>query len=217
MAMNLAAIPQAAKALGSSTLRMEEIENRLTIYIKLPPAITSRSAAFHGKPWLKINLARAWQGLGIGGLSALANNPSSNDPSQFLRYLRGSSGNVTKVGTATVDGFRTTHYRAQIQLDRVADRVPAAERAQVRQSIAGIEQLTHVRALPVNVWIDRGQMVRRMQFALQETISGKTLTMAITLDIPQYGPQLPPTLPPASQVTDITANVGGAAASSAGS
>src|SRR5579884_2308547 len=109
LAMNLGSIPQAAQALGSSTLRLEEIVNRLTVYLKFPSAITSRTAAFHGKPWLKINVAQAEQGLGLGGLSALANNPTSSDPSQFLRYLRGSSGNVTKVGTGTVDGFQTTH------------------------------------------------------------------------------------------------------------
>jgi hypothetical protein len=75
--------------------------------------------------------------VGIPGLSSLLSNPTSSDPSQFLRYLRATSGGVTKVGTQTVDGFQTTEYRAKIALNRAPNAFPAASRAQVRQTIAG--------------------------------------------------------------------------------
>ena len=207
MVMDFGAIPQVASVLGSSTLRIQEIVDGLTVYLKVPAGLAG-SSALDGKPWAKINLAGAAQAAGIPGLSSLLSNPSSSDPSQFLRYLRATSGGVTKVGSESVDGFSTTHYRAQIELDRVADGFPPASRAQVRQTISALEQVAHIHALPVDVWIDGQHLVRRMAFSFDETISGQPLSTAMRIDIPQYGPQPSPQLPPANQVTDLTAGAG---------
>ena len=210
LAMDFGSIPQLTALLGGSTLRIEEVIQGLTVYLK-PPAALARSAALHGKPWIKINLARAAQGLGISGLSSLASNPASSDPSQFLRYLRAAGGHVTQVGTKTIDGQTTTGYRAQIQLDKVASSLPAADRAQAQQTIAGIEQMTHLRLLPVTVWIDGQHLVRRIELSFNETASGQPLTAAMRIDIPQYGPQQPAQPPPADQVVDLTSQLPGGA------
>lgn len=208
LALDFGSIPQVAQALGSSTLQIQEVIKGLTVYLKLPAAMT-HNPALHGKPWIKIDLARAAQGLGIPGLSSLASNPASSDPSQYLRYLRAAAGHVTQVGTQTIDGHTTTGYRAQIRLDRVADTLPPADRAQARQAIAGIEQLAHVHLLPITAWIDGQHLVRRLEFSFNETVSGQPLTSAIRIDIPDYGPQPQAQLPPASQVADLTAQLPG--------
>lgn len=208
IAMDFSSIPQVAQALGSSTLRIQEIVEGLTVYVKLPPAL-AHSTALHGKPWIKIDLARAAQGLGIPGLSSLASNPASSDPSQYLRYLRAAGAHVTEVGTQTIDGRATTGYRAQIQLDRVANTLPAADRAQAHQAIVGIEQMTHLHLLPVTVWIDGQHLVRRIALSFNESVSGQPLTAAIQIDFPQYGPQQPPQPPPPSQVADLTGQLPG--------
>jgi hypothetical protein len=210
LAMDFSSIPQVSQVLGTSTLQLQELISGTTIYMKLPSAITSKVAAFR-KPWLKIDLARAASAAGIPGLGSLASNPASTDPTQFLRYLRAESGHVTKVGTATVDGRQTTQYRAQIDYDRVPSAFPASARPQVRQAIAALKRLTHIRRLPVNVWIDTHHLVRKMQFVLQETVSGQALNVAMTMHIPQYGPQPTPTIPPASQVQDISGLAGAGA------
>jgi hypothetical protein len=207
-AMDFGSIPQVAQALGSSTLRMQEIMQGLTFYVKLPAKI-AHSAAIHSKPWIKIDLAQAAQGLGVPGLSTLANNPASSDPSQFLHYLRAAGTHVTQVGTATIDGHATTGYRAQIQLDRVVNTVPSAERAEAERAITTIEQMTHLHLLPVTVWIDGQHLVRRMEISFAETVSGQPLRMAMRIDIPQYGPQQPAQPPPAGQVTDVTSQLPG--------
>jgi hypothetical protein len=207
--MDLGGIPQVTQLLGSSKLQIQEIVNGATLYLKLPPTL-ARNPSLHGKPWLKIDLARAARAAGIPGLSSLLSNPSSSDPSQFLRYLRATSGGVTKVGTQSVDGFQTTEYRAQINLDRVPDAAPAADRAQIRQTIAALERVAHIHAMPVKVWIDGHHLVRRMELSFAETVSGQSLNAAIRIDIPQYGPQPAPQLPPASQVADPTRSTAGA-------
>jgi hypothetical protein len=85
---------------------------------------------------------------------------------------------------------------------------PASSRPQARQAISALERLTHVRVLPVNVWVDNQHQVRKMQFVLHETVSGQAVAVAMTMRIPQYGPQPSPTLPPASQVQDISGLAG---------
>lgn len=207
LSMNFGAIPEVAQALGTSKIRIDEILDGLTVYLRLPAAL-EHNPALHGKPWMKINLASAANSLGLSGLSSLLNNPTSTDPSQMLRYLRATSGGVHKVGTQTVDGFQTTEYRAQIDLSRVPNAFPAASRAQVRQTISQLEKIAHVRFLPMSVWIDQQHLVRRLQFSFTETVSGQALSIAATVDIPQYGPQPTPHLPPASQVGNLTGALG---------
>jgi len=201
--LDLGSIPQVAALLGTSKVRIDEILEGSTIYLKLPPAL-NRSPALHGKPWMKVNVGDAARAAGLSGFSSLLNNPAASDPTQLLRYLRATSGGVTKLGTATVDGFQTTHYRARIQLDRVPDAFPPSARAQVRQTVAALEQVTHVHSIPVDVWIDGQHLVRRENLSLDLGVAGQSVTAAIRVDIPSYGPQPAPQLPPASQVADLT-------------
>jgi hypothetical protein len=207
--MNLGNSPQVVKALGTSTLHIQELIDKQIIYVKLPPALAAKVPG--AKPWLKINLAAALAARGMPGLGSLQNGPMSSDPSQMLQYLRATSGHLTKVGSDTVDGFATTHYKATIQLDRVAKLAPAAQRAAVRQSIAALEKQTNVHQLPVDVWIDGGHLVRRIRLSYAMNVAtGQTMNMLMTVDIPQYGPQPLPTFPPASQTTDLSSQLGSA-------
>lgn len=204
MNMDLSGIPQVQQALGSSTLRLEEIVNGTTFYLRLPTTLTSRVPTFGNKPWLKIDLAKASSAAGIPGISSLLNSPVSSDPSQFLQYLRASSGNVTKLGAEVVDGLQTTHYRATIDLDRVPNALPASSRAAARSAISALESRTGLHQLPVNVWIDQQNRVRRMRMVMNLAASGQSVSTAITVDIVEYGPQTPPMLPAASEVTDVS-------------
>jgi hypothetical protein len=78
----------------------------------------------------------------------------------------------------------------------------------VRKTIAALEQLAHVRLLPMNVWVDGQHLVRRMNFSFDETVTGQTLAASVQIDIPQYGPQPSPQPPPAGQVADLTGGLG---------
>jgi hypothetical protein len=206
--MNLGNSPQVVQLLGSSTFRIDEVINGTTIYVKLPAALTSKVPSLSSKPWLKVDIAKLASSAGVSGLSSLVNNPASSDPSQFLQYLR-AAGTVTKEGTAVVNGAQTTQYRASINLDKVPSAVPSASRASAQQAIAGIEKLTHLRQIPVVVWIDGHNLVRRMRITLDESLpTGQTVSTRITVDLLKYGPQPQPVVPPASQVTDASALTG---------
>ena len=205
--MNAGNDPDLKKALGGSTLRLEELVDGTTVYVKLPPAIASKLPG--GRPWIKVDLAKA---SGIPGFSSLANNPVSSDPSQFLSYLRATSGTVSKQGSAVVNGIQTTHYHATINLDRVPDALPSASRAGAKQAVSSIEQLTGLRQLPVDAWIDGNDLIRRMRLSFDESLAPSVkLNIAITMDFVKYGPQPTPTFPSADQVSDASSlsGVGG--------
>ncbi|HUO71242.1 MAG TPA: hypothetical protein VMU39_10725 [Solirubrobacteraceae bacterium] len=205
--MNFGNSPQIVQALGGSTLHMEEILKGLVVYVKMPPAIASKLPG--GKAWMKIDLSKASSAAGIPGLSSLANNPASSDPSQFLQYLRAVSGGVSKVGSDSVGGVQATHYRASIDLDRVPDVLPAASRAAGKQATAALEKATNLHQLPVDVWIDDQHLVRQLKMAFTSAATGgQSVRTAVALSIPQYGPQPVPQAPPAGQVTDLTSLLG---------
>lgn len=212
--MDLSSIPQASAALGGGQLQLQEILSGTTIYIKLPGALAGRIPGASGKPWFKLDLVKAGAASGIPGIGSLLNNPTSTDPSQLLQYLRATSGSVTSLGTTQVNGITTTGYRAEVNLDKVPDALPAADQAQAKQAIAGIEKSTGLHQIPVEVWIDGQNLVRRMQVSFNASLpTGQNLDIRINADILHYGPQPPPVLPPADQVTDLTSLIGQSGAS----
>jgi hypothetical protein len=204
--MNLGNNPQVVQALGASTLHMEERLTGLIVYVKMPTAIASKLPG--GKAWMKIDLSKAAAAGGIPGLGSIANNPASSDPSQFLQYLRAVSGDVSKVGTDTVNGVQATQYHASINLDRVPDVLPASSRAAGKQATAALEKAANLHQLPVDVWIDNQHLVRQLKMAFATTTGGQSVKTAITISIPQYGRQTIPPPPPADQVTDLTSLLG---------
>jgi len=204
---SLAGQPGVAQALGKGPLTIDVVFDHLTIYIRLPAAMASRIPG--GKPWLELNLVKLGAAAGLPGISALANNPAAGNPSQMLSYLRAESGSITKLGTEQVDGVQTVHYRATIDLDKVAGTVPSSSRAAVQQTVATLKQLLGSSSLPVDVWVDGASLVRRMRMVLNEHPPGVPVVhVAMQLGFSFYGPQPRPTLPPPSQVTDLGSLVG---------
>lgn len=207
--MALPNVPQITQALGGNTLSMQEVISGTTIYMRMPAALASHLPG--GRPWFKLDLAKA---AGLPGLSSLmGSSPLSGDPSQMLEYLRGVSGSVTKVGTATVVGYPTTEYSATVDLDKIASKVPAGSRAAVQHSIQALESMTHIKQIPFDVWIDNANLVRQLAMRMNVSLpTGQAMSMAMQVTIPQYGPQPQPTLPPAGQVTDLSSLAGAAGA-----
>jgi hypothetical protein len=205
MAMNLGNDPQVIQALGSNTLRMQEIVNGTTVYVKLPAAAEG-TLPTSGKPWIAVDLSKV---TGIPGLSSLASNPGSSDPSEMLQWLRGVSESIVAEGHQPLDGVQTTHYRASLSLDRTANAVPAAERAAVQQAMSKLEELTQIHEIPVDVWIDAHHLVRRFEMNFTPSLAGgSTASEVMTIDITHYGPEPRPAVPPASEVTDLSSLLG---------
>lgn len=200
MTMTLPNLPQVTQALGASTLHLNEILHGTTVYVELPQALAGKLP--FSKKWIAVDLLKA---AGVQGLSGLSGGlgPATGDPSQFLQYLRAASDSVVTAGHAQVDGYDTTHYQAQLDFSKVGNALPASERASVEKALAALEQEAHLGTIPVDVWIDRSHLVRRIGMTMNMTISGASLAARMTEDLSDYGPQTPPAAPPADQVQTL--------------
>jgi hypothetical protein len=198
-------VPELAKVMPSSggTLHLDMVLRDMTLYMRMPAVLTSKLPG--GRPWIKLDLAKLASAMGVPGLSSMFGGPGMDDPSQFLQYLRGVSGGVTKVGSDSVAGVQTTHYRANIDLAKAIDRLSGTNAAAARRLGEMLKSVLSGKSVPVDVWIDSRHYVRRMSFHMNMSMPmGQSMAMSMQLTIPQYGPQAEPQAPPASQVTDLS-------------
>lgn len=203
MTINMS-MPAAASA-GLGNLTMTLILDHDAMYMKMPASLTSKLPG--GKSWIEIDLAKLKGAAGGTGLSSLMSGDNQmTDPGQYFDYLRAvSSGSLQDLGSATVNGVQTTHYRAAVDLSKLVDAVPAAERAAMAKALALMEKATSGATMPIDVWIDSNHLVRRIVLTETMSVAGKTETVDLQEDFPEYGPQPAPAIPPASQVTNLSA------------
>ncbi len=193
----------AAVALGGS-LRLSIVIHDGLMYMKLPSALRSRIPGV--KPWLELNLAQVARESGSGVSSLLGSSQQLADPGQYLAYLRATAaGSLRSLGPATVDGVATTHYHADIDIANLSHSFPAAERPAIAKVQAQLSKAITGGELPVDVYIDSGNLVRRIVISEPLSVGGKGGSVSMQMDFPSYGPQPAPAIPPAAQVTDFSA------------
>ncbi len=205
--MNFGSSAAIRAALGGSNVTLVELVKGVTIYMKFPPVLAGKLPGVT-KPWVRIDLAKIAAAAGVPGLSSLTGNPASSNPAEILQYLRAVSGGVRKLGGVQIGAWPTTQYHATISLDRYPSTVPPPLRASARQTIQALEKLTQLRQLPVDVWVDGHNLVRRIRVSFDEKLpTGQQLNALYVITIPEYGPQSAPKFPPASQVSDLSSLV----------
>ncbi|HEY7961281.1 MAG TPA: hypothetical protein VID29_05100 [Solirubrobacteraceae bacterium] len=198
MSMDFSHVPGMASLSGNGTMRMVFLYP--VIYMNMPLLAGKLPA---GKTWLKLDIGAASKAAGVD-LSQMSSFNQA-DPSQFLSYLRASSGGVVSFGREMVNGTETTHYHAALALSRIAQRLPGDQQAAVR---AALEKLGESGSLPVDVWVDGLGRVRREQIAIGAgASSGTPLSGTITIDFTSFGAVPPITAPAAAEVFDATAAV----------
>jgi hypothetical protein len=175
---------------------------RFVLYMHLP--FLAQVVPGH-KPWIKLDLAAYGKKLGLD-FSQLTQ--FSSNPGQTLDWLRSTSGAITSVGTETIDGVRTTHYKAAIDLAKYPSIVSPDRRAAVRKAINAVINLTGLRTFPVDAWVSDDGLVRKMNMALTEDVNGQQMTMNMTTHFHDFNSPVSITLPPANLVLDTTQLVG---------
>jgi hypothetical protein len=183
---------------GRQGVQIEEIMDGLVLYMR-SDALTKGLPA--GKSWLKLDLkeAGAKQGVDIAQLQSLS---GGGDPTQFLSYLS-KAGDVKKVGTEDVNGTSTTHYHAVIDLDKLAGSAGKAA-----DSVRQLEQVSGLKELPTDIWIDSSQRVRRQTVAI-ETSKPLPIKFSLQIDYKRFGVPVDVSAPPASETVDYADVAGG--------
>jgi hypothetical protein len=204
MTMNMT-LPGAASAGLGSNLQIQLVIDHDTFFMKMPAALTSKIPG--GKPWWSMNLSQLGKASGIPGIgSMMSSEQTLSNPGEYLNFLRATaSGSVQDLGSATVDGVQTTHYRGNIDFSKVADAFPASERAAIAQTMAAVSKHVQTKPAPIDVWIDANHLVRRLTFTEPLTVNGQSANVAMQMDFLSYGTQPAPAIPPAGQVTNLLA------------
>ena len=169
---------------------------------RLHPLPAVHGQAPRRKTWIRGDAKELSSGDGqLGQFGSFA----GTDPKDVLGLLRAISGTIEAVGTDTVRGVETSHYRATIDVKKLVTLVPAAQ----RQSLAGFDGLigkSGLANIPVDVWIDSEQRVRSSCWtpARQRRARRRRSRHRSEIELYDYGKPLELELPPPEQVADAS-------------
>jgi LppX_LprAFG lipoprotein len=163
---------------GGLSGTLDEVLNGTTIYLR-SPLLTSNLPK--GKTWLRLDLQKAAP-KGVD-LSALA----TQSPTKLLSQLQ-ASGNVTKLGDETINGAATTHYRGKLDASKLPNVAANATYG------------------PLDVWIGKDDgYVHRIHTAYTiKVASASPQSIAVTVDLSDFGKSVSVSVPPASASADRT-------------
>ena len=171
---------------GPLDTSVDEVIKGWTIYVRSPLFGSILPA---GARWASMDLEKLGSkyGVDLGQLSQVS-------PTDTLAALK-EAGSVTNLGAATIKGVPTTHYQAVVDLGKVPGGKALAKEA-------------HLSAVPVDVWIDKQGLTRRL--VLSETIdaNGQSAATRITMDLSRFGEAVHVTVPSAGDTFDLTSLAG---------
>jgi hypothetical protein len=189
--------PATAASPASSTEMMIDNTNA---YLRLP---AEAAAQFNGKTWLKIDTNATSEAAGVD-LAALSTD--SGNPAEGLEMLQGISDDVTEVGKEEIRGDSTTHYRGSLDFAKAAEK--ESDQAK-KNALAELGKLYGNRPLPLDVWLDDKDRVRKMNFTVDmstlsapEATQGTTQTGTVdfSMEFYEFGTDVQVTIPPTDQV-----------------
>jgi hypothetical protein len=193
-----------ARSRGTVTMQspvgMTEIFLPPTMYIKVPAAVSGSGFVGSGLPKGKSWVALPDAASGDSSYSALFGPfDGGGDPAGLLESLTAASSSVTKLGPSVIRGVPVTGFSLKIDPAKAGAKIPAADRAAIEASLKSFGTAQ----IPVDVWVDSQNLVRREKLSLaMPTGSGAPAGTKITMttDFYDFGVPVRVSAPPASQV-----------------
>lgn len=196
-AMSFTGLPASATAqLGSSALEINALYKGSTIYMNMPVLAGKLP---HGAKWLKIDLSRVGQDL---GLSASSLTSGSSNPMETLSELRAAGADVKVVGHEAVRGVPTTRYAATLNLQKALELKAGGDASKVRSALEKLRATMGSLELPVEAWVDGKGLLRRELIKLSTSASGHSLSVNIASEYFDFGATPTVTPPAESEVFD---------------
>jgi hypothetical protein len=176
---------------------MEMVSDDMTMYMRSDLF----AGALGGKDWMKIDMRRAMSSF---GLDLGASGQFGQSASEQLRMLRAVSGEVSEEGHDQVAGTDTTHYSATVDLRRYPDVMPEEQRDAARKGVERLIEMTGQSEIPMDVWIDGDQRVRRMTWNQSIRQGSTEMKMEITAEYVRFGVPVDVQVPDEADVLDAT-------------
>jgi hypothetical protein len=150
---------------------------------------------------MKLDLERLGAGMGIPLTTPEMAPPSA---AEQLRMLRAVSGDVTDHGSEQVRGVKTTHYSATVDLRHTVESLPESQREAARQGVEKLIELSGESEVPIDVWIDHEERVRRLELEQTMEQSGIQATMHMAMEYVRFGVPVEIDVPDDDEVFDAT-------------
>ncbi|MFF4347915.1 DUF1396 domain-containing protein [Streptomyces sp. NPDC001530] len=133
-----------------------------------------------GKHWMKFDLSghtKTASGLALD--TTKIRDRADQNPAQESTFLTGSK-DVKKVGSETVDGVKTTHYKGTVTLDDLRASLKSKDKATREKREKSLDQYEKmgVDKLTMDAWIDGDDHTK--QFRMQGDATKGTLDVTIT-------------------------------------
>jgi hypothetical protein len=188
LAMSVEASEGDTKVQGSGVADLAKHGYRISI--KAPTGNTGSvdEVAIGGNIWIKVpeparsqTAGKAWVAVSSGSSAADSYN---QDPTAYLKALKNINGKTSKLGTETLHGIKTTHYRVSMSLaDSARLSGDSSESVKLLQDKLGSGDV------PEDVYLDANGLTRRieMEFNTAETGTTPALKMHITMDYYDFG------------------------------
>lgn len=166
------------------------------MYMKLPGG--AHGPLPRGKSWIAVDAAAS------GGPGTFLPGPfGSTGPQDLLSSLTAISGSVTNLGRATIRGVGVTHFQVNVDPAKAASQVPRWRRA-------GFQAFAHslgAATIPVDLWVDRQNLVRRMRTSLHPPAGlgmPSSARITQTVDFYDFGTPVRVSAPPAAHVASMS-------------
>ena len=172
---------------GLGTTKTDGLLDGKELYLRMPGVLSML-----GKSWVKVDVAGLAKSAGVDAKQA--------NPSDLLGALK-AVGSSQKLGSETVGGVTTTHYRATIDPKQALDKIPDAKSAGVLKQMLGTSGLG---TIPLDVWVDGSGRVRRESIKF----SAAGMSADLKVDFKNFGVPVDTTPPAADQVLDARSLLG---------
>jgi hypothetical protein len=178
------------------TSTLESVVAGNVLYMHSP--VFAQAGLAGRQEWVKLDLEKLARQRGVD-LSSLVN--ASPTPTGALAYLRGAR-EVKKLGSETVDGTKTTHYGVTVDLRRAAARANASN----RDSIKRVMEVSGLKTMPMDVWVDGDGYVRKIAWAEH---TSPTQAADVKMVLHDFGPAVTIHPPPKGAVLDLLDRLAG--------
>lgn len=189
--LGLPGLPSAAKSKlhgAMQEIALEE-DGDYVIYMKIPFLASQLPG---GQPWVKLDVSKLGKSAGVD-LGKLMSG-SQIQPTDLLSTLKSDGATIHRLGSSTIDGTATTHYRVTVDTAKALKSNGLA--SPLLESAAA-----HVKTINENVWIGKDGLVRRIAFVYGLPQGGSS---QMTMDFYDYGAHTDIAAPPSNQVFDAT-------------
>jgi hypothetical protein len=181
--------------------KIEAVQDGTVSYVRFP-ALQDQLPS--GKSWIRTDASdAAGQGFDFTQFEQL----TSSDPRELLDFLQAASGEIETVGAEQLRGVETTHYRATIDPLAYEKLVSPEKRPELESLAEQMAAQSGLGAIPVDVWLDGGGLVRKLTMAFSAMQPGTSGSgdVSMTFELYDYGEDVAIDLPPASEVVDASA------------